>query len=105
MVAVSHHFDEELDPDPRQRERSELNPHRSKNSGPDPPQSEKRIQIFIKMMRISNTSFIFSSKALFLGIFNPDLVLDPGESYPVDNSHGFWRKSVKKFKLWQINNL
>ncbi len=68
VVAVSHNFDEELDPDPRQRERSD----------PDPPQSEKRIRIRINMMRIRNTSFILSSKALFLGILNPDLVLIRG---------------------------
>ncbi len=64
-VADSDHFDEELEPEPRQSERSDPDPQLSENSDLDPPQSKKGIRICIKMMRIRSTSFIFSSKALF----------------------------------------
>ncbi len=89
-VADSDHFDEELDPDPRQRETSDPDPHQSENSDPDPPQSEKliRTRIEIKVGAAILVSSIIQ-KLCFWNILTPDFVFDLGETYPADDSHGF----------------
>ncbi len=39
MVACLHHFDEEQDPDPQQRENSDPDPHQSEKPDYNPPHS------------------------------------------------------------------
>ncbi len=68
VVAVSHHFDEDLDPDPRQSESSDWISLKAKS----------RIWIRNKFDAIRNASSSLVQKLCFWNILNPDLVLNPG---------------------------